>query len=478
MMSLAALLGLAACSLIGKGGSSLDGRDRPGALDSVGDAADRGSSPVADVPKLEGDEDDPPHVVEGLDRLNNLEKYIGERAWDRYARESRDLNDTLLRKDGWKGEKKRGAMKKRLLALDAAAFKTFGGRLHRTVGTGARITTDVDADGMEAAAMALTKCEEAAKTTTTGRGDAKDTLEANIAAYEKAIARARKVDKKAFRYYAEHDGWTIDVPTKMLECEVKLVALADQYGDEYEPEVAAETGEEKGCGSMNWLASGVQIRAGRFAPYSRTEGGANLPEKMSCKKLKKKSKFPRALAAAVAEFKRYHQIPDAVVTTEGRPYIEEKDDDLRLYRYQALVAYSRKLTFAANPCGGGEKLFCEAGGSKGAREYNELEHHLDRAQVHAGRAPDRCKKHLESAVKNWEAFQELYKELNRSKQWVSDSTYKTKKGAKLKAKAFIATFEKKATLADERLLEKYCKRAQSDDGEKTAAADAADDEGE
>jgi hypothetical protein len=261
----------------------------------------------------------------------------------------------------------------------------------------------------------------------------------------------------------------VDVPTQILECEARLVAVGDQFGDEYEPEVAGDANTEVACGAMSWLADGVQV-GGDFAPYSRTEGGAQVPEKMPCSKLKKKSKVPRELKAAVNEWKEYYEIDDAVFVTEGAPYVEEKEDDLRLHRYQVLVAYSKKFTFAGNPCGGrDEKLFCEAGGSKSARAYNEMEHHLDRARFHAGRAPDRCKQHLKAAVKGWEWFQSMMEEMKQNKKWVSGATYRSKKGELLKEKDFVASFEEKASSADEKLTAKYCSRPQSG-AEKTARA--------
>jgi hypothetical protein len=135
------------------------------------------------------------------------------------------------------------------------------------------------------------------------------------------------------------------------------------------------------------------------------------------------------------------------------------------------MAYSKEFTFSGNPCGGtDEKLFCEAGGSKGARAYNEMEHHLDRARFLAGKAPDRCKQHLKDAVKNWESFSSMMEEMKKSKEWIGGATYRTKKGVKLKEKDFVASFEEKAGQADEKLGAKYCARPQADQGDTTARA--------
>ena len=423
------LAGLAGCSIISKGKDAVPG----GASDVVGDAAGEAAedSPVADVPQLAPDDDDPPHVVGALNRLDEMEKYIVDRNWDRYAKESRDFNHTLLFKDGWKGEKKRGKIKKRLAALDAAAFKAFGGRLARLVGSGKRITEDADADAAEAVVEVVKACNEATSQTI-DRSEAQSRLDKGMKAYEKAIARALKENKDAFRYYVEVSGDSHDVPTELLECEARLVVVGQDVGDEYTPEEAPKTDVVMACGSMRWLAGGIQTGGGSFAPYERIPGGAEYAEKIPCKKVKKRNKLPKGLKAAAAEFKEYYEVDNVVFETDGAPYVEENEDDLRLWRYQVLMAYSKEFTFSGNPCGGtDEKLFCEAGGIKGARAYNEMEHHLDRARFLAGKAPDRCKQHLKDAVKNWESFSSMRDEMKKSKEWIGGATYRTKKGVKL-----------------------------------------------
>lgn len=463
------LAGLAACSIISKGKDSVGGGAPDKLSDAAGGAAD--DSPVADVPQLEPDDDDPPHVVGALKRLDEMEKYIKDRDWERYAGESRDFNTILLLQDGWKGEKKHGKIKKRLAALDAAAFKTYGGRVAKLVGSGKRILEDADPDAALAAVAAVAACDAATSIRTTGQGEAKNDLAKAMKAYDKAVSRALKMDKRAFRFYVEANDERVDVATKILECESRLAAVGEQVGDEYEPEVAPKSEGVVACGSVRWLAGGIQTGGGSFATYERIPGGAESAEKIPCKQLKKKSKVPKALKNAVAEFKEYYEMKNVVFVTEGAPYVEENDDDLRLWRYQVLMAYSKDFTFSGNPCGGtDEKLFCEAGGSKGARAYNEMEHHLDRARFHAGRAPDRCKQHLKDAVKKWEGFSTMMEEMKRSKEWIGGATYRTKQGVKLKEKEFVASFEEKAVQADEQLTEKYCARAQADDGEQAARA--------
>jgi hypothetical protein len=463
------LAGLTACSIISKGKDSVGG----GASDKLGDAAGEAAedSPVSDVPGLEADDDDPPHVVGALRQLDDMEKNIKDRDWERYARESRSFNNVLLLKDGWKGEKKHGKIKKRMAALDAAAFKAFGGRVAKLVGNGKRILDDADPDAVEAAVAAVAACDAATSIQTTGRGEAKNDLAKAMKAYDKAVRRALKMDERAFRFYVNLNDDRVDVATEILECESRLAAVGDQFGDEYEPEVAPKSEVVVACGSMRWLAGGIQTGAGSFAPYERIAGGAEYAQKIPCKQLKKKSKFPKSLKTAVAQFKEYYEVKDVVFVTEGAPYVEEDDEDLRLWKYQVLMAYSKEFTFPGNPCGGtDEKLFCEAGGSKGARAYNEMEHHLDRARFHAGRAPDRCKQHLKDAVRNWEGFSAMMEEMKKSKEWIGGATYRTKKGEKLKEKDFVASFEEKAGQADEQLTEKYCAKAKSGAGKKTGRA--------
>jgi hypothetical protein len=150
------------------------------------------------------------------------------------------------------------------------------------------------------------------------------------------------------------------------------------------------------------------------------------------------------------------------VTTDGKPYVEEASSDGRLHRFQKLVAFSKKFRFAKNPCGG-EKIFCEAGGSKGAQAFNRLEHALDRAQVHAGTNPQLCKAHLADAKSRAAWFEEFYTDSKKTGSWNAGATYKTKKGKQLKEPSFIAAFKDKGQLADDRLLGKYCDAKASPD---------------
>ena len=450
-------LALTGCSMLASGQAKLGGG---GGAPEVPDRP--GGAPTIDAPRVEPDEDDPPHVRSALDRLDKMEKLIAARDWASYARESASFQGLLLFQNGYEGEKKRDAIKRRLDALDAAAFETFGGRLHAMVGAGARITEGMDGDAAEAAVHAVDACKNAAATQTTGRGDAITELKKRIAEYRKAAERAQKFDENALRYYGSRpDGsGTVDVPTALLACEANLLAAATQFEDEYEPEVAAQIETEKGCGVIEWLADGVQVGSGKFAAYSRTAGGMSYAERVPCGKLKKKNRYPKALRAAVAELADHLdlKVKDLVVVTDGKPYIEQDDDDYRLHRYQKLIAYSKKFTFSKNPCGG-EKVFCEAGGSRSIEAYNRLEHHLDRAAAHAGENPDLCKSHLKQAKERAAWFADFHAGAVKSGSWIKGATYRTKKGATLEEPDLIKSFETKATLADDRLLQKYCNSA-------------------
>ena len=441
------LVGLTSCSLIAKGKASLGGGSS---------ANPTTSAPVANVPQVKSDDSDPPHVRTALDRLDHMQQLIASKDFGPYARESREFQATFLFHEGWQGEKKHDAMKQRLDALDAAAFKAFGGRLYEVVGNGKRETTGVDPDAVDAAEQMVDACQGAAKMSTTGEGEASAALQVKVTAYEKAIARVKKIDAKAFRYYGDaKKSGMIDVPTRLLECEADLVGVVARFADEYAPEVAGTAAVEKGCGVIEWLADGVQIGSGTFAGYTRTAGGNSFVAKVECNKVPKADRYPGALADAVKEFKEHIEKKNVVIVTDGKPYVEANDEDLHLYRYQKLLAYAKDFELSSNPCGS-LKLFCEAGGSRGAAAYNQLEHHLDRAAVHAGTDPERCKAHLKQAKAEADGFEQLHTDLVKRKEWVTGATYKTKKGAELSEKDFISSFAEKGKLADDRLLEKYC----------------------
>jgi hypothetical protein len=407
------------------------------------------------APEVKPDDDDPPHVTAALKRLDTMQKLIDAKDFQHYAHESRDFQGTILFEHGWEGEKKHDAMFARLNALDTAAFKAFGGRLAK-VGDGTRVTK-LDADAVEAASAMIDACQQAAKTTTTGRGEASAALDKAIAQYDKAMAKAIKMDPMTMRYYGRAGGGDIDVPTELMECELSLTGASAEFGDEYKPEVAEKTEEETGCGVVDWLAEGVSLGGGQFAPYSRTQGGVSYAEKIACKKIPAHGNAPKAFRDATSDFAEYMEIPanKLVVVLDGKPYMETNDEDLHVYRLQKLRAYSKLMKFTKNPCGG-DKVFCEAGGSKTAEKFNRLEFALERADAHAGSDPDRCKAQLKDAKREADAFEQFHADAVKSGDWIAGATYKTKKGAKMSEKEIIAAFEDKGKLADDRLTERYC----------------------
>jgi hypothetical protein len=407
------------------------------------------------APPVKPDDDDPPHVMAALRRLDSMQKLIETKDFTKYAHESHDFQGTFLFQHGWQGEKKHDAMLARLNALDTAAFQAFGGRLAK-VGDGKRVTS-LDADAAEAAATMVEACEQAAKTVTTGQGEASATLDRAIGQYDKAMTKAIKMDPQTMRYYGQTKGGEVDVPTQLMKCELAIATAAAQFGDEYRPEVAEKTELETGCAVVEWLADGVSLGAGKFGAYNRTQGSATIPDKLACNKIPGRGNAPRAFAAAIQDLAEYMEIPvgKLIVVLDGNPYVEVNDEDMHTYRYQKLRAYSKQFKFAKNPCGG-EKVFCEAGGSKTAAAFNRLEFALERADAHAGTDPDRCKAKLKWAKQEAEEFDKLHAEMVKSHEWIAGATYKTKKGAKMSEKDIIVAFTERGKLADDRLTERYC----------------------
>jgi len=256
---------LAGCSLVG----SLKSESR------------RPTHAATSAAKPKVDDDDPPHVARAIERLDKMQQLIAEKRWAEYARESRDFNGIFMFHDGWSGEKKRDAMRARLDALDASAFKAFGGRLAPLVGDAKRVTK-LDGDAVEAGAAAVEACHHAAGMSTTGQGEAAAKLATAITAYEKQLQRAAKMEPQVFHYFGEAPkSGTVDIPTELMECEVDLVAADTQFADEYAPEVVPKTETERGCGTVDFLIDGVQTGSGTFAPYSRTAGGASFTERIA-----------------------------------------------------------------------------------------------------------------------------------------------------------------------------------------------------
>jgi hypothetical protein len=433
----AALIGLSACSLVAK----IRGKTGPDAPSASG------MSPVT------ADAKDSPAVKNKLSELGALEKLFAEKRWKDYAHESTQLHSYFMFQKGLEGEPKREKIMQRLGALDASAYQMFP-RLQVLLGSGARVVEGgIDKQALEPLVMVLDACDE------TKDIRSKDALAKTLATYEKALARVKKVDKNAFRYFGDTNSRysSEDIPSVLLTCEGNLAAAASGFEEEYVAETAPADQVETGCGMAVFLADGIRVGPNKFAPYTRTEGGAAYPERIDCKKLKRKNKFGGAFGAAVKDYAAYIEIgkSDLVVVAEGKPYVEEASSDEYLHRFQKLVAYSKKFRFATNPCGA-KSLFCEAGGSQSAMAFNRMEHALDRAEIHAGSKPELCRAHLKDAKSRADWFAEFYEEATKDKSWIAGATYKTKKGKKLKEAAFVSAFKEQGELADDRLLGKYC----------------------
>jgi hypothetical protein len=339
---------------------------------------------------------------------------------------------------------KLGALKNRLAAVEARLVERAGDAAKMAYGDGKRVKTAAP-DALEEAEAAIKMCEHA--TDTSGVRAAGDTdasiLQDHYKKYQAKLAHAAKIDPNVLAHRS--------VRMKVVACEYMLGVARLDFDDDYQPQFAkSET--EKGCGKQTLMAAGVQIGSGKFAPYARL--GVTYAEKIDCKKLAKKSNAGKAFKAAIREYEEQEGVKTGVYVVNGKPYVKEQDDG-RLYQMQDIDVYAKDMELAKNPCGG-EKTFCEAGGSKSVAALNRLEHALDRAELHAGKDPDRCKKHLKEAKAQAAQFDKLHASAVKSGDWVSGATYKTRKGAKLSEKELLAAFATKGKLADDRSLDDYC----------------------
>jgi hypothetical protein len=449
------LLAIASCSLIDRGKATVPGVGTTG----TAAVASGGAAPAKVAgPTVKADQDDSPDVSRAVARLEAMERMIADKQFAKYADESADFQGYLTFRKGLAGETKRDAIKTRLDALDAAAIAGFGGRL-RALGDGHRVLKLTDGDAVEAASAVIAACRAAAGMDAVGRGPNQAEVTKRTAEYEKAIARAVKLDAEALHYMGPTRSDSVDVPSALLRCEARLVALTLEFGDEYAAETAPDAGSETGCGEIDWLAEAVRIGDGKFAGYTRSAGGNTALERIACNKIPARGNASKVFADSIASFSEHVDVPlnALVIVLDGKPTTEVNQSDLHTYRYQKLRAYSKQFKFAKNPCGE-PKLFCEAGGSQTAAAYNRLEFRIERAEAHAGVRPEMCKEQLEEAKAQAKWFEGFYDEARKSGSWVAGATYRTKKGARLEEKALVAAFADKAKLADDRLTERYCSK--------------------
>jgi hypothetical protein len=445
--------GLSLGNLTGKSGGS-----PPAKSESSGSSSPSGSSGGS---KVAASDDDPREIASAIRELDSADKKLADGDIDGYARISTRFNYDWYVKNELPDHPKSGKLKARLASLDSKAVTLAGGLLAKHYGDGKRVLVVKNKDVIEAMDKAISLCSGA--TTTSGgysKGETYQTrLADNMKKYEEALDRALRADPNVIRYVGEWTSGYKDVPMDLVRCEAKIAEHRLNIEDNYVHETAPEgAGEKKGCGKLTWLADGVQVGPNQFAPYTRSAGGQSYSEEIPCAKIPKKDSVGKELARAINEFKAYNKdIKNPVFVVRSKPYVQESNDDYRLHRWQEIEAYSKTMSLRANPCGG-EKVFCEVGGSKGGRRFNELEHMLERADVHAGLRAERCKGHLKNAFKKWEEFRDFRDDLKKSGEWVEGATYKTKKGEKLPEPDFVAKFEKLGKLADERALGDYCSK--------------------
>ncbi len=457
--ALAVVISGASCSAVAK----LKGGSKPSTSSLSSDAKDAAPSSPKEAPKVEASDDDPSEITNALRDLEEAEKKLAEGELDGYARKSSGLNYSFYVKKEVDGAKKGGKLKARLASLDGKAVQTVGGLIAKHYADGKRVTELKNKEAIEAMEKAISLCEGATQTSGVyNKGETYATrLADNQKKYEEALDRAMRVDANIIRYVGDWTrGGYADVPSKLIACESKIsghrLDIEDKYVDETAPEGASE---KKGCGKVTFLIDGVQVGPNKFAAYTRTAGGQSYTEEIACNKIPKKDKTGKDHARGIKEFKEYNKEfgGGLVFVVKAKSYVEESKDDYRLHKWQEVEAYGKKMPLRANPCGA-EKVFCEAGGSKGGKMFNIMEHSIDRGDVHAGVRPDRCKAQLKYAFKLWEEFREFRDDLKKSGDWIEGATYKTKKGEKLPEPDFVAKFEKLGKLADERSLGDYCSK--------------------
>lgn len=442
---------LSGCSMIAGGKASLGGKSASGPTTSSG------STPTTDNNDSGGGESvgEASSEIDGPRKqtLDGIAKWLESGDYGRYALESSREHSRVAFHPGTGADLQQTKLvAQRLAQLDAIAYKKYP-RVAANVGDGSRVR-EADEDAIEAAKKMIAACQ--AVGSIRGSSEINQEIAEKTAVYEKELARVKKLDPKAFHYIGESD----DIPADMLACEYNIAQTSGYAADRYMPEVATGKAEtEKQCGMVDVLIDGVQLGGGRFAPYTRTVGGRQGFEELDCKKLAKKNKYPKPMAAAVKEVAEdmSMKLSEITVVAKGAPYIEADDDDGRLHRYQIVSVYSKNFESAGNPCGKG-KTFCEAGGSRGATAYNMTEFAFERAAVHAGHDVDKCKKFLEEAKNQAAWFAKFREDSIKDKSWISGATYKTKKGDKLPEAKFVAAFAKKGQDAEEMLDNKYCRK--------------------
>jgi hypothetical protein len=478
------LAGLTACSVISKGKDTVGG----GAKDKLGDeAGDADDSPVGDMPdvpgsKLEADDDDPPHVSRGIERLDKMEVALKAKEWLTYTELSHEMWKLTLKDGNYDDTDKKGAIVDRLLVLDAAAYKAYGGEVYALIGKGKpkRVLKGLPSEASEVANALEDACDQLPDPKS--RID-QERLQKTLSEIDAAIEKGKKIDKRVFRSYLEDSP---DVANVLIPCDIKRKEVSTVAGDTYVPgplagQVPGGIKSKKMCGVSEFSFEAPAIGGGQFGPYLYNLSG--YAKKVPCNKLKKKNKFPGYLKGAVQAYRRDNKDPDneMVFVIDGAPFVSRNDDG-ELNKYQPMKVYSREFDESVHPCGG-DKVMCELYRDDGVHvTFNAMEFALQRAAVHAGKDVAACKKQLGVAKERSEEIAAFRK----TDSWDAEMAYLTRYSGKLDNKEFLAAAADRGERAEDRLESGYCKKRQKPDkvvggdtedaGDDTAGDDTADDD--
>jgi hypothetical protein len=461
------LSGLAACSIISQGKDSVG----DGAADKLGDkAGDVTDDAPVSVPgsKLKADDDDPPHVGRGIERLEKMEVALKAREWLTYTELSHEMWKLTLKDHNYDDTKKKGAIVNRLLELDAAAYKTYGGEVYALIGKGKpkRVLEGLPSEASEVANALEDACDQLPDAQS--RID-QERLQKTLADIDAAIAKGKEIDKRVFRSYLEDSP---DVANVLIPCDIKRKEVTTVAGDTYVPgplaaQLPGGIKSKKMCGVSEFNFEGPAIGGGQFGPYLYNLSG--YAQKIPCSKLKKKNKFPSSLKDAVAAYRADNKDPDneMVFVTDGSPFVTRNDDG-ELNRYQPMKVYSREFSESVHPCGG-DKVMCELYRNDGVHvTFNWMEFALQRAAAHAGKDVAACKKQLGVAKERSDEIAAFRK----TDSWDAEMAYLTRYSGKLDNKEFLAASADRGELAEDRLESGYCKKRQKPD--KIVASDSQD----
>ena len=424
-------LSLAGCSMVAslKGDSAPRTPDAPAvgsdSVPSGGDDVAEAGTPAA-APAVEESKDNPADVHNAIFYLDELEGALKAGGGGRSDIVSDDMGRRLYWdvSDDVKSSRKFGALKKRYIALKLAFARRAGPRAVQLMGN-AVPTENANQQAKKVFDEALQVCR-----TMTSQGSTPELM----ADYQAKLDKAQSIDAATLHA----DG--IDI--KLATCELEMANKSLDQADDYVAEKPAQRGTTRGCGTFEFAVRQVKVGRG-WGSWEYAMGSTSWAEKMSCHKLKKHGRQPHGARSAIADALGRADAK-GVVTWNGKYTTQVDDDDLHVYRYATLNLYSRNIPFAKNACGGkGDKLVCEASGSRSATYYNHVSFYADRAAAHqkAGRT-DRCTSMLKKAADEYRAFKQMHDEMTRSKSWTKGLHYKLR-GAKkpMSEKAFLSAFD-------------------------------------